>query len=128
MSRVYIAHNFAAREEMIKIAVDLTARGHKVTSRWIYHGLVWGEEEGAVACLEDLEKSDDLLLFAQNYGRVPGRGKYIEFGFSLRAGKRCIVICPNEADSCVFFHLPNVRVVDTYDEALPLLSGGSYPR
>jgi|ERR1700741_685811 len=116
--KVYLAHNFEARDWLdTKIAHIIRNAGHEVTSNWIYQqsGI---PEKDAVQDLEDIRRSDALILYAPPFGYKPGKGKYVEFGFALALGKRCIVIDP---DNCIFFKLSNVRIARDIEEAIKLV-------
>lgn len=123
--RVYLAHNFAARSwlrEVIKPKIE--ASGHIVTSRWLWddsHMASGSEQQSAVHDLEDIESADDLILFTDNYSDLrPGKGKFIELGYAIRASRRCILVGEDQSSS-VFYHLPNIRHAKTLEEALRLL-------
>ncbi len=119
---VYLAHNFDARFLLRETAVPfLESRGHFVTSRWIKdeHHAESSAESMAVADLEDIDAASTLILYVEQFGERPGRGKWIEFGYALRAGKRIILVGGDR--KCVFTNLPNLRRVQTIAEAEPLI-------
>jgi nucleoside 2-deoxyribosyltransferase len=121
--KTYVAHNFAARDWLAKeILPKLEAAGHTCTSSWITddsHIQNENAEQSAVRDLKDIEEASNLILFVDQFSDRPGKGKWVEFGFAIRAGKRCVLI--GEDDSCVFGHLPNIRHAKTIEEALNLL-------
>lgn len=119
---IYIAHNFAARLMLRESVVPyFEGRGHFVTSRWIKDDEhVQGSGEFcALSDLEDIDKCSTLILYIDQYSDRPGKGKWFEFGYALRAGKRIILI--GEDRSCVFVNLPTVRIVKSIEEAVPLI-------
>jgi nucleoside 2-deoxyribosyltransferase len=121
--KIYLAHNFAARDTLRSLIVPfLEQEGHEVTSRWITGDLVTYEcnaELAAVHDLEDIERADTLILFTDQYGNKPGKGKFIELGYAIRAGKR-IILVGDDLESCVFYHLPTIRKVRTIEVAIAL--------
>lgn len=122
MRKVYLAHNFEARVWLRdNVAPKIEAVGYIVTSRWISQEFT--DIVSGVSCLEDITKADSLILFAEQYGDIPGRAKYVELGFALHSGKRCIVVCPPGANAmnCIMYYLPNVRVVGSVEDAIPLI-------
>jgi nucleoside 2-deoxyribosyltransferase len=136
--KVYLAHNFLARDwlrETVKPFFE--AAGHVVTSRWItdeHHLLVgYGPVPSASSAaafaaavndLEDIESAGALVLFAEQYSDRPGRGKYVEFGYALRAGKTVVVVGSQNNPGCVFDHLPNIRHAKDYQQAVEFLPKG----
>lgn len=104
--KIYLAHNLAARGALVPIVDMIEKMGHEVTSTWITKELNT-EEEGAITDLADIDRSDALLLFIDQFGPTPGRGKYIEFGYALAKGKKCFIY-GEDKESCCFFFLPQV--------------------
>ena len=63
-------------------------------------------QEQAVIDLEDVDRADSLLFFAEDpLIGTPRGGRHVEFGYALAKGKRCIVIGGEEN---IFHYLPNV--------------------
>ncbi len=117
--KVYLAHNYAAKEILKDHVVPLIeARGHFVTSRWIKEDMT-DPLLSAVADLEDIDSASAIILYVDNEGNRPGKGKYFELGYAMRAGKRCILL--GNDDSCVFYSLPNMRKAKTLEEAIKLI-------
>jgi hypothetical protein len=116
--KVYLAHNFAAQEYLKGVAESLTNAGIEVTSRWI-----WGEpdnkRETALMDMADVLVADFLVLFTENYGPIPGKGKYVELGIAAAAHKPIILVGPD--DACIFFNLPGVFRVESIEGAMCLL-------
>jgi nucleoside 2-deoxyribosyltransferase len=121
--KVYLAHNFSARAWLAsEIIPKLEAAEHKCVASWITddsHLYSKNAEQSAVEDLNDIESADDLILFIDQFSDRIGKGKWVEFGFALRAGKRCILV--GEDKSCIFENLPNIRHAKTIEEALVLL-------
>jgi nucleoside 2-deoxyribosyltransferase len=118
--KIYVAHNFAARNELARKALAMLDRmGHEVTSRWITDDTHTASSEdqnrkSAMADLEDIDRADAILLFVDQVGSTPGRGKWVEFGYAYAKGKRCYLygVCTQ----CIFIHLPGVYRILSFDE------------
>lgn len=121
--KVYIAHNFAARDYLNQEIIPLLrAAGHECTSSWIWddsHLYHKNAQQSAVKDLADIDKASDIIIFLNAFADRTGRGKWFEFGYALRAGKRCIAV--GEDKSCIFCNLPNIRLVATIEDAMRLL-------
>ena len=111
--RVYLAHNYAAKESLLAIKKTLEAAGIEVTSRWIEaepdnpYDLKVLEDE-AVKDVEDVLSADAIIHFSDNFGDRPGRGKYVELGIAIPSGKRILVVGKEQA-GCVFYRLPQIE-------------------
>lgn len=120
--KVYIDHNFAARAWLAaEVVPKLQAAGHEVTSSWITddsHLFEKHSRESAVEGLQNIEEASSFIIFAEQYSDRHGTGKFVELGYAIRAGKRCIVIGEG---SCIFYHLPTIRHAKDLDEAIRLL-------
>ncbi len=113
--KIYIAHNFAARQELARSVVPyLKSKGHEVTSRWIWDHTNQLNQEWAEKDLADLDAADALLLYLDNAGNSPGRGKYVEFGYAAARGKR--IFAHGMDDSCIFILLPGVKRIASLEE------------
>lgn len=122
--KVYLAHNFGAAEYLRCVVKPiLEAYNHEVTSRWIYEVGYSGDksdQQAAIEDLEDIDKAGALILFVDSYSAdKPGRGKFVELGYALRAGKRIILVGKDR--NCVFYAFPNIRHVSTVTDAMMLL-------
>jgi hypothetical protein len=87
--RVYLMARYGRREEMLRVAADLEAMGHEVTSRWIRgdHELQdellntdpeFRDREGvrfATDDLEDLLRAQCAIAFTEEPGVKSGRGR-----------------------------------------------------
>lgn len=115
--RFYLAHNYAAKEWLKENIVPILEReGHMVTSRWLHQTEAPHGERASYALrdLEDIHRADHLLLFGNNFGERPGRGKYFEFGYAYSNGKLISVI--GEQRECCFYELPGVSIHPTFDD------------
>jgi nucleoside 2-deoxyribosyltransferase len=113
--KIYIAHNFAARQTLLLTVVPTLERmGHVVTSRWIKEGGSGTRENDAHKDLDDVLKADALLFYTDQCGNTPGRGKFFELGYAFAQGKRCYLM--GQDDSCVFYFLQGVRRITSLNE------------
>lgn len=122
--KIYIAHNFDARLYLRETVVPVYVKdGHTITSRWILTDdhVKGSSQQCAVDDIDDIESAGALILFAEQYANKPGRGKHIELGYALRAGKICIVIGASKNPGSVFYGLPNIRHCETIEETLKYL-------
>lgn len=121
---IYLASNFLDRDRLREEVKPLfEAAGHEITSRWIWddshlHGR--SAEASALHDLADVDRASALVLFTDQRGPRPGKGKFLELGYAIRAGKR-IVLLGEDQDSSVFYFLPTIRHAKTVEEALRLL-------
>jgi nucleoside 2-deoxyribosyltransferase len=124
--KIYLSHNLCARKWLREAVMPLLHRdGHTITSGWLSHEGYNNAPDSDVQALGDLadvDKADCLLMWAEQYGQRPGRGKYVELGYAHARGKR-IVLVGNEP-FCVFFKLPDVEVVRDIEAARELLRSG----
>lgn len=114
--KTYIAAKFSRREEMEQeIAPSLPWLGYEVNARWVFGGEDGlSREEIANLDLEDVKNSDMIILFTHPREEPqPGGGRFVEFGYALALGKRCVVIGPKEN---VFMEVPGVEVYETWDQ------------
>jgi nucleoside 2-deoxyribosyltransferase len=112
--KIYLAHNFKARWWLRDYIKLLELKGHQVTSTWITddaHIDSKNKEESALVDLEDIDRADCLILFTDQYGERPGKGKFLEMGYALGKGKQ-VYIHGQDVQSSVFYHLPQVIVLD----------------
>lgn len=118
--KIYLAHNFAAREWLPTVVAQLTEVGHESTGRWIFDDSHVGVSQHA-ACtdLNDIERSNVLVLFVDQFGSTPGKGKYVEFGYAYALGKQIILV--GEDTNNVFYALPGVTRVKDVPELLKKL-------
>lgn len=124
--KIYIAHNYAAREVLPQAIAHLNVLGHEVTSRWITDDAHEGNNATtAQVDLDDIDRANALLFFTDNYGERPGKGKYVELGYAIALnqvsgnrthGDHVMRIIPDQKpkiflygkdqSTCVFYHLP----------------------
>ena len=112
--KIYIAHNFAARESLLpSIVSTLEKWGHEITSQWLVcqKGAM---PETATMDIEDVDRADAILFFTEQYGPTPGRGKYFELGYAYASGKTVFIL--GKADNCIFFRLPKVIRLTSLNE------------
>src|SRR6267142_3869939 len=116
--KLYLAHNFDARNYLnIIVKPKLEAAGHIITSRWIWDDFHLDKGSGVISAqhdLEDIENSNGIILFVDQYAERPGRGKFVELGYAIRAGKKTFLIGSNT--DCVFYNLSIIVKFDTIDD------------
>ena len=127
MAEIYLAHNFAAREWLPKVVDRLMQAGHLCTSAWIFddsHAHGGTMLESAMADLQGLDQAQVLVLFTDQYGDRPGKGKYAELGYALAKEKKVFLV--GEDSGCVFYALPGITQVRDVDELLGALKREGY--
>jgi nucleoside 2-deoxyribosyltransferase len=118
--KIYIAHNYEAKTFLKEQIVPIIEKqGHIVTSTWITQDAPQDELTAAIDDLEDLEAASILIFYARNYGERPGRGKYVELGYAIRAGKAIIIY--DSDDKCVFYKLPHLIHCESLEHLKALL-------
>lgn len=118
--KVYLAHNFAARQWLPIVVAHLTEAGHESTAKWITDDSHCGvSQQAAMADLNDIDRSNCLVLFVDQYGPTPGKGKYVELGYAYAKGKRIILVGRDTQN--VFYALPDVERVSDIPELLKKL-------
>lgn len=112
--KIYLAHNFKARWWLRDYIKLLERAGHIVTSSWIVDDSHCesghSRATSAISDFNDIDASDALILFTDQYGDSPGKGKYMEFGYALAKGKK-VYIHGLDTTSSVFYHLPDVQIL-----------------
>lgn len=107
--KLYVAHNFCARDWLPEVVRLLETFGHDCTSTWIFddaHTKGGSKALSAKVDLDDIDRSDALVLFIDQDGPTPGRGKYFEFGYAYAKGMPIYLVGTEE--NCVFYALPGV--------------------
>lgn len=125
--KIYVATRFTARTGLARrVAEQLMAMGHEVTSRWILEEdhVKHSRMENALVDLEDVDRADALLYLTEpwiNWSPTPGDprgwgrggGMWLETGYALKAGK--MVFRMGEAVT-VFCHHPKVQLITELSE------------
>lgn len=105
--KIYIASQYARRDEMRIVRDKLQACGHIVTSRWLdeneplnaqmgEQSSDWYRQTQAVD-LNDIFDATAVLFFAEDPRLgIPRGGRHVEFGFALGHGRPVHVIGPRE--------------------------------
>jgi hypothetical protein len=121
IASVYLSARFGRRDQLNAYRADLAEMGIEVTSRWLTNPVPELTNEAwrrlASTDREDVERADALILFAEEE-RDGGGGRHVEFGMALALKKRVIVVGAIEN---LFQRLPDVSVVQTWDEAVQRL-------
>lgn len=114
--KTYLAAKYSRREEMEeKYATELPWLGHECVARWVYGGEDGlSLEEIAELDLEDVRKSEMIILFTHPRGESQsGGGRFVEFGYALALGKRCVIVGPKEN---VFMSAQGVEVYEKWED------------
>lgn len=124
-NRVYLAARYGRRLEMVERACELKAAGYVSSATWLdgTHETLdespgWGGRaaEFAKVDLEDIERSDWLVMFADDPGMVSRGGRHVELGYALalrRHGGRPSVVIIGEPE-CVFHWADEVMRFPTW--------------
>jgi len=120
--KIYLAADFARKEEMLGVQDVLTAIGHTITSQWINdpenamgYG-IGGSNLSTDSCsqrakvdMQNLYDADMFLLFTT--GNLSRGGRHTELGMALAWKKSICIIGPPEH---VFHSLPSIRQYDNW--------------
>jgi len=126
MVHIYLASQYARKEELRGYAKEATAAGLLVTANWLnerwpphttLHDVrpatmrKYAEKDKA-----DIERSDVFVLFAEHPHKHPPRGgRHVELGLALGESKRVYVVGAHEN---IFHYLPIVHVMPTWGAVL----------
>ena len=105
--KIYLAAQFARREELAGYANRLRMAGYEPTSRWLDQStpsdgkmsnhLREDNIRFAMQDLCDLDRADALLFFSEDpLVGIPRGARHVEFGYHLRAGLPIAVVGPRE--------------------------------
>ena len=130
MPSAYLAHNFAARFWLLtKVFPKFLEAEIVVTSTWITvlkeHDITLEAlKKHALQDINDILAADYFIYFADQFGPIPGRGKFVELGFALNSGVGNIIVVTEDiearAKECAFLALA-LPTVKTVDEAIGLI-------
>jgi hypothetical protein len=107
MKSVYLAAQFARRDELASYIPAFEAAGLRVTSRWLKQmtpldGLAARHtpDENRIFAdvdISDVDIADGFVFFAEDpLIGIPRGGRHVEFGWALARGKEIAVIGPRE--------------------------------
>ena len=128
--KIYLAARFSRLQELNWYAGEAEVAGLTVTSRWLRGDHEWvGTADDDIPAdhlarfatedLEDLDAADVMVCFTEIPRSAPNRGgRHIEAGYAIARRKPVIVVGPIEN---VFYALPQITRVATWDEALHVL-------
>lgn len=123
--RVYLSAKFERQKEMQLYSEQLRAEGIEVVSTWTdldvasrdgFSGIA--PERRALAAMLDVQqlvRSNLLVLFSDGDAADPRGGKHVEFGIGLALGKRLMLVGRQEN---VFHDLPDVERCDDWPQTL----------
>lgn len=121
--KVYLAHNYAAKGWLRQVVPMFEVVGHQITSRWIT-SVKSIDTDDAEMDLNDVLSSDAIVLFSEQFGPSPGKGKFIELGYALginSEGRTMVTVLVGKDNSCIFYSLVN-KQVDTIEDAIEYLT------
>lgn len=131
--KIYLAARYSRREELCGYRTQLEALGHVVTSRWL-NGNHQVDDRGlsvegaqtervrfATEDRDDVLSAEVLIAFTEAPRSSNSRGgRHVELGIALGTRSMAVIVVgPREN---VFCCLPEVLVLERFDECLPLLS------
>jgi hypothetical protein len=117
---VYLSARWDRREEMRQVRDVIRLNGHEVVARWLDEVDGTPPHLAAGNDLDDINFCTAIILFSEkpDIGYYTG-GRHVELGFALASGTMHIIaVGPREN---IFFHLPQVDVVDDVMKAIELL-------
>lgn len=130
-TKVYLAGSFIQRPQMRLRADALVQRDFVITHRWFDVADDFNPEtlpEHARLDIEGVRKAD-VVLACLELPLYTYRGTWTEVGAAIALKKKVILYCPttcgdlqNQNSNNVFFHHPDVIVVNTWEEAIEELS------
>lgn len=129
MKAVYLAGQYARRDELRVYGYDLLARNIFVTASWLWeelplqHKLSEFDTEwltrAAAKDVADIERADTMIFFAETPENQPQRGgRHVEFGLALALGKKIVVVGGREN---IFHYVPGVQHFTTFEELMESL-------
>lgn len=129
MYRVYLAAQYARRNEMRDIATQLVERGFVVSSSWLDEEYPLDTKpnqlsddenrDTALKDLEDLTGSDIIIFFSEDLESQPSRGgKHFELGFAHALGINIFIVGGAEN---LFHYLPDLKVIPNMEALWQIL-------
>jgi hypothetical protein len=126
MKSVYIAGQYARRDELRIYQHSFLGRNIHVTSRWLMedaalnHSLTEFDPEWkrltALKDYWDIQRADTLIFFAEEPEQQPRRGgRHVEFGMALALGKKVLVVGGEEN---IFHYMPQVKHYSSFEQLI----------
>jgi nucleoside 2-deoxyribosyltransferase len=128
--KVYLAAQYARRDELRQYREQLNAQGIYVTSRWLNereslttnmgdHSVDFYIETANID-IEDIDAADALVFFAEDpLVGIKRGGRHVEFGYALAKGKPIYVINYKEN---VFHYLQGIQHFDTFEDFIAFIT------
>ena len=126
MRSVYLAGQYARRDELRIYQHSFLGRSIHVTSRWLQeneklnHDLADFDPEWkrltALKDYWDIQRADTLIFFAEEPEQQPRRGgRHVEFGMALALGKKVLVVGGEEN---IFHFMPQVKHYSSFEQLI----------
>ena len=118
--RLYIAGPWSHRHQVKDIAARFEQAGHTITEKWWDHPEVSPDDTKELAKQADLDiigvfDCDHFIFLNLAYSE----GKCVELGMALMEDKPILAV--GKPNTTVFHHLPELKWVDTVQEAIERL-------
>lgn len=114
--KVYIASRFTNKDAVLSLSQKLSDCGLVPIQTWPHEHDGCTAKQAAIRDLNEIKKSDALLLFTVGCPSVPG-GMHFEAGYALAKGKAVTVIGPPVH---VFCQHPDVMHYETLEDFFAL--------
>lgn len=124
--RVYLAHNYEAREYLRTLVPKFEEQGLEISARWVTNAE--GEEDRSPSALklyaetdiEDIDRAHTVIYFIEQFNGRPGLGKHFELGYAYGSNPRprIILIGDRNVAGAVFYWLSPFRVFSTIEQYL----------
>ena len=128
--KVYLAAQYARRDELREYRTQLETLGIHVTSRWLdenepLDGSMTHKEDAwythtALIDLEDINRADAMVFFSEDpLMGIPRGGRHVEFGYAIAKIKPIHVVGPRENvfHYIGFHHVRHYKSLDEFIEA-----------
>ena len=124
----YLASGYSNRYNLRELAQDLIRKGHTIQSSWIYiedrpdrtDSSIWDSFAADIARfnLQDLEKSDAMIVDANGIRPDGNGGAHFEMGFGIASSMTMFYVGERRN---TFAWLPEICVVENYEQLLDII-------
>lgn len=116
--KIYLAARYSRKAEVGERARELQELGYEVTCEWVWRQKEKDEATPAQLDLEDVGRSDMVVMFTDPPGIALRGGKHFELGYAYARGKWVGIIGQPEH---IFHSLWGIRRFDRWDTFLAYL-------